>query len=49
MLREDIEKILQLLGQTNDLLENPITLGEDFFRDDVTPRWGVNRTNLEIR
>jgi len=48
MLREDIKNILQLLELTNSLLDAPISLSQDFSRDDVSPRWGVNRTDLEI-
>ncbi len=48
LLRADIEIILQLLEESNSLLETPLSLNQDVFRDDIAPHWGVNRTALEI-
>lgn len=48
IIREGVPSILKLLEQVNEVLETPIEIHPDFHRDDVSPRWGVNRTRVEI-
>ena len=48
LLREIIPSILQLLKKVNAIVENPIIIHQGFFRDDQSPKWGVNRTHLQL-
>ena len=48
LLREDVHILLRILQEVNKVIETPITIHADFYRDDVAPRWGVNRINVDL-
>ncbi len=49
LLKEDLPIILDLLERVNSVVTPSLSLSSDFGRDDVSPKWGINRTNLKIK
>lgn len=48
MVQEDLPIVLELLEKVNSVVTPSLSLTSDFGRDDISPKWGINRTNIKI-